>query len=377
LEVRLNFKHTAILVFVFASTALGQTKIAPDCPVLLSPARTTTGTSSVYDNRPQSTSTSPCTEWVFHASATTANSSFTVLVQSAQDNGAAACAGCTWSTFASLTLSAEGVIVATKSYGDYIRVNLTAISGGAVSAALEGWRGNQTTAGGGGGGGGGCAVSMFPDGSIVFTESGACDSSANLVWDNTNDILEPSTVLIGSNDSAALAALDTALSDEIQLAPIGDGSATYGSLFAYSGTNSSPGIYLATSGGTFSAPSDSPAGPVNTGTLYGVYYQGGWQEIQFLTTQILDTTTGESLLFVGIPGTPVGHVTLNGANVSAPVIEDSNGYVASGTYNAITPNTIFITAPSAGQRATTGQVFTCLDTNGQVVASATACVGTI
>lgn len=184
-----TWKLLAVGLFLSLSLHAQTTKIAPDCPVLLG-SSTTTKISAVYDNRPPSPSTSPCSEWILFASATTANASFTVTVQSAQDNGAAGCAGCTWTTFASLTLSAEGVVTATKSYADYIRINLSAISGGSVSAALSGWRADQSTTAEGSGGVG-CTITGFTPGSVLYIAAGplCAQDNANFNWNDSTDTL--------------------------------------------------------------------------------------------------------------------------------------------------------------------------------------------
>jgi hypothetical protein len=129
--------------------AQSQTKVAPDCAITMQ-ARTGTGTSAIFDNRPQSSATGiPCTEWALVASATTANVSFTVQAESAQDNGAANCAGCTFALFG-VARTTPGVTLVKNTYGDYLRINLSAINTGTVSAILYGWRDNPSSIAGSG-----------------------------------------------------------------------------------------------------------------------------------------------------------------------------------------------------------------------------------
>jgi hypothetical protein len=171
------------VLLLFTSLPLlsqSQTKIQPDCSVTLQP-QSATALSAQFDNRPQSSATGvPCSEWILIASATTANVSFTITVQKAQDNGVANCVGCSWSTFASMTLSAEGIITATKMVGDYIRINLSAISGGTVSASLMGWRADQATTSSGGGSGGVCPGGSATD--VQVSDGTNCVGFADFVW---------------------------------------------------------------------------------------------------------------------------------------------------------------------------------------------------
>ena len=171
----------AAILLPLSSFGQQQTKITPDCPVTLQ-SRSTTGISFVFDNRPNSANNGvPCTEWILVVSATTTNVSFSVTMQQAQDNGATACAGCSWSGFGSAVTS-EGTTKQTG-YADFIRVNLTAISGGTVQATANGWRDNAGTISGGGGSN---CVGTFTNGSIVFAEGGVCaQDNANLFFDNT------------------------------------------------------------------------------------------------------------------------------------------------------------------------------------------------
>lgn len=171
-----------LLVIPLPLLSQSQTKVAPDCNITLQP-RTTTGLSVVFDNRPQSSATGiPCTEWILVASATTANVSFSVQAESAQDNGVANCAGCTFNLFGA-ALTAEGITKIKTSYGDFLHVNLTAINSGTVSAFLLGWRDNATSIAGGGGTN---CVGAFTNGSIVFAQGGTCtQDNTNLFFDNT------------------------------------------------------------------------------------------------------------------------------------------------------------------------------------------------
>jgi len=177
----------AIVLAVFAPLSYSQqSKVSPDCPINLG-VRSTTGISVVFDNRPQTPNTAPCSEWILIASATTANMSFTVTAQKAQDNGVAGCAGCSWSTFSGLTLSAEGLITASQVTADYIRINLSAINSGTVSATLLGWRDNAGSIASGPGTGP-CTIAGFTPGSVLFIALGpiCAQDNAAFFWDEAN-----------------------------------------------------------------------------------------------------------------------------------------------------------------------------------------------
>jgi len=188
----------AIVLAVFAPLSYSQqSKVSPDCPINLQP-RGTTGVSVVFDNRPQTPNTAPCSEWILIASATTANMSFTVTAQKAQDNGVVGCVGCSWSTFSGLTLSAEGVITASQVTADYVRINLTAINSGTVSATLLGWRDNAGSIAGGAGG---------PCGVLGGDLSGTC--AAATVVGVEGAAIPLSAVVIGTYASRQLVAAMT------------------------------------------------------------------------------------------------------------------------------------------------------------------------
>lgn len=138
------------LFFVFLSVPVFAQTVAvnasPDCTLTL-PASTTTGISPVYDNRPESVYPNvPCTQWILVAKASTSNVSFSVRMESAQDNGSVACSTCTFSIFGA-ALTSDATSAKKSAPADFIQIHLTAINSGNVSATLNGWRDNAGSIG--------------------------------------------------------------------------------------------------------------------------------------------------------------------------------------------------------------------------------------
>jgi hypothetical protein len=133
-----------------------QTKVQPDCT--LGAVFTTTGNSSVFDNRAVQSVNSgpPCTLWALTWYAQSAVTSITINIEGAPD--VAGVPG-SFSSLANASTFPEGKLTyeASTSYYPWMRITVTATgAAGLIYAVLNGWREDQTSIGGGGGGGGGC-----------------------------------------------------------------------------------------------------------------------------------------------------------------------------------------------------------------------------
>jgi hypothetical protein len=118
------------------------------------------GNSRVLDNRGAA-----CLSFTLTVSVPSTVSALSLVVQTAQDNGSANCSTCSWATYTAATGSnpltsitggnATFVTAAGASYFEYLRVQLTSVTGtGAISGQLQGFMTagpiNVTVTGGGG-----------------------------------------------------------------------------------------------------------------------------------------------------------------------------------------------------------------------------------
>jgi hypothetical protein len=147
-------------------------------------------------------------------------------------------------------------------------------------------------------------------------------------FDANADLLMPSGyALIGSNDSAALAGFNAFEGDEIKAALIGAAdSSSGGSLLQYGNTGfGGPYTYYATSGGSFSAPTDSTNGD-EAGQFYPVfYYNGSWVSGQTRYAFVIPDVTNPDSLFAALSG----HWQFETASADQALATDSNNYVIS------------------------------------------------
>jgi hypothetical protein len=151
----------ALLIFI-SPLLFGQnsTQIQPDCTVgnIFFSA---VGNSSVFDNRPQSPNSGPpCTNWELTYTATTGSPTLSISIQEAPNNNGVP-GSFTTITGATSTITPSASILVTHSagtgYWPFIRVALTALGSGSITATLNGWRDSAASiSGGGGGGGSGC-----------------------------------------------------------------------------------------------------------------------------------------------------------------------------------------------------------------------------
>ena len=150
-------KKLALLIAVVTSPLFcQQTKVQPDCT--LGAVFTTTGNSSVFDNRAVQSVNSgpPCTLWALTWYAQSAVTSLTINIEGAPD--VAGVAGSFTSLAAGSTFPNGKLTFETSTqYSPWMRITVSAAgSAGLIYAVLNGWREDQASIGGGGGGGSGC-----------------------------------------------------------------------------------------------------------------------------------------------------------------------------------------------------------------------------
>jgi hypothetical protein len=171
-----------------------QTKVQPDCT--LGAVFTTTGNSSVFDNRAVQSVNSgpPCTLWALTWYAQSAVTSLTINIEGAPD--VAGVAGSFASLAAGSTFPNGKLTFETSTqYSPWMRITVSAAGGaGLIYAVLNGWREDQASIGGGSSGSGCPGTTATPCVVIGPTAQGSAPTKAPVQIaevDNAGNIITP------------------------------------------------------------------------------------------------------------------------------------------------------------------------------------------
>jgi hypothetical protein len=168
----------------------------PNC--ILQAPFTAVAISQVLDNR-----TVGCLNFILTVDVPSTVTALSLQVETAQDNGSASCVTCSWTILAPATGANPNTLItgwnatfttAVTVYHDFLRINLTAMTGtGLIYAKLYGSI-NGGGSGGGGGGGGGCPGTFATPCVVVGPDAPFTQPTQNPVLVAGSDIVQGSGV---------------------------------------------------------------------------------------------------------------------------------------------------------------------------------------
>jgi hypothetical protein len=221
---------------------------------------------------------------------------------------------------------------------------------------------------------GGGGAPSGPPGAVQTTTGSAFQGYADFVWNETPTITGMTGLLLGSPEPDLSCCNGPA--NTLTLIPNGQVQATF-----YSGGDAGGAIGVYNSGGTAASPSDFTFASDLFDWDFYVYSGGQFNEYLFLGPECSSLTACTYETWVN--GGQFTFVDNNNGTAQFGLHAVAAGEAAITTGATLSdPNPALAQLDLANiivdsQAATTGEVFACISTTGQITASATACVGTL